>query len=227
MYWFRCLSFIVFGIVCAGAEVCNPQQYETCTNRFIERDFSFFEEIIKSYPNRMRPFHPDGTDIAQFCSGFQELVECYLTQYANCDAPDVEKEKIIRAAVSVLKLLCDTRDRTLIQNALQNARCYLEADAQCRSHNVTMYTWKEILRFERLLDRQATCNALIDHGACLLQKYTAAKCGGRRMEGEGKNSLEKIIRGWGGSYCSNAVEKSKLISLPLLGSMLYMLFLFR
>lgn len=86
--------------------------------------------------------HLDATEIDQFCSGFQELAECYIAEYTNCDAPEIEKEKIIRATVSVLKLLCNSSDRSLIQTALQNAPCYLEADANCRSHNVTMFTWK-------------------------------------------------------------------------------------
>lgn len=119
---------------------CDPLEYETCTNRFLEKDFTYFEEVIKHHPRRRMRL--DATEIAQFCSGFEELVQCLTIQYVNCDAPDIEKEKIIRAMVNVLRLLCNEQDRSLIQTALQNAHCYLGAEDECRSANVTMFTWK-------------------------------------------------------------------------------------
>ncbi|OQR78496.1 hypothetical protein BIW11_06371 [Tropilaelaps mercedesae] len=132
------------------ALVCDPVEYETCSNRFFERDFTFFEQVIKLYPHRRMRL--DATEITQFCLGFDELVQCLVTQYLNCDAPELEKEK-------------------------------------------------EILRFERLLDRRHTCNALIDHGRCILGQYGKQNC----ANWNGRSALDKTIRSWGGTYCSGAV----------------------
>lgn len=49
-------------------------------------------QVIKLYPRRR--LRIDATEIAQFCSGFQELVQCIVIQYVNCNAPDAEKEKV-------------------------------------------------------------------------------------------------------------------------------------
>ncbi|XP_022645756.1 uncharacterized protein LOC111243838 [Varroa destructor] len=192
------LIILLYAADYGGAVVCDFQEYETCTNRFLERDFTYFEEVIKLYPRRR--LRIDATEIAQFCSGFQELVQCIVIQYVNCNAPDAEKEKVIRAMVNVLKLWCNEEDRSIIQTALQHAHCYLGAEERCRSSNVTMFTWKEILRFERLLDRRHTCNALIEHGSCILREYNGQRC----SSWLGRTALDKTIRSWGGTYCSSA-----------------------
>ncbi|CAN7983649.1 unnamed protein product [Ixodes pacificus] len=118
--------------------------------------------------------------IPSACSGFGELLECYVYHYLNCDDRGGVRrayfERLLKAMVSSFQLLCGA-DRKTLQDLFYDGHCILKVANNaggCRAANFEpATTWKRIFRFQA---EQQDCLSMLRHTKCLSRALSKSGC---------------------------------------------------